>query len=245
MQDRYAGDTGDFSKFFLLKKLVPDSMRLALNWYRVHLPEKNNDGKHNSYLKEDHKYAAFFESADGELYHKLRQAIIPTRSVEGLERQQLLPVGTLYHSPLLTHHDRIEWFRESCRLFESADFICCDPDNGFEVKSTKQTHLRSVKYIFFDEVKAYLSAGKSVLVYQHINRTSDRHMQMEVRIEQLSRLLDISRRCITVFYFGKGSGRFYFLLMQDQHMPLLIDHIRDIRDHWQSMFSVDFSGCLL
>lgn len=48
MQDRYAGDVGDFGKFVMLRKLsglLGPEQTLGINWYRVTNPEPNNDGR--------------------------------------------------------------------------------------------------------------------------------------------------------------------------------------------------------
>jgi len=240
MQDRYAGDTGDFSKFYLLKKLVPGHLRLGLNWYRVELAESNNDGRHIRYLSEGHRDAALFERHDHDLYHQLRQAVnAGRRSVRRLEELAALPQSTIYYSELLHHHQRDKWFDGSCRIFEEADIICCDPDNGLEVKSCMASQRRSVKYMLYEEVKKYYAAGKSLVVYQHVSRMSSRAGQMEARIRELTTRLPIARSHIVVFYFGKGSGRFYFLLMQDAHIPALAASISHIRDTCGDLLSVE------
>ena len=39
MQDRYAGDIGDFGKFGLLKALLSEGFSLGVNWYKAEPPE--------------------------------------------------------------------------------------------------------------------------------------------------------------------------------------------------------------
>ena len=55
MQDRYAGDIGDFGKYGLLRALCGEdghgpALRLGVLWYRVLEAEENNDGRHTAYL---------------------------------------------------------------------------------------------------------------------------------------------------------------------------------------------------
>ena len=38
MQDRYAGDIGDYGKFGLLKALQAEGFRLGINWYMATPP---------------------------------------------------------------------------------------------------------------------------------------------------------------------------------------------------------------
>ena len=54
MQDRYAGDLGDFLKLGLLRYLVAatdgrPALRLGVVWYRVPDEAHNADGKHVAY----------------------------------------------------------------------------------------------------------------------------------------------------------------------------------------------------
>ena len=57
MQDRYAGDLGDFLTFGLLRWLVPSSgpLRLGVVWYRTLDEAHNADGKHIAYLQPGHR----------------------------------------------------------------------------------------------------------------------------------------------------------------------------------------------
>ena len=46
MQDRYAGDVGDYGKLALLRRLCKPNFRLGIVWYTTTIPENNADGKH-------------------------------------------------------------------------------------------------------------------------------------------------------------------------------------------------------
>ena len=54
MQDRYAGDLGDFLKFGLLRWLAPPggpaSPQLGVVWYLTANEKHNGDGKYITYL---------------------------------------------------------------------------------------------------------------------------------------------------------------------------------------------------
>jgi len=68
MQDRYAGDIGDFSKFSLLKGLFSDpTYRLGLIWYLYPDEDHNTDGRHINYVH-DQKY----KTCDPDLISKLQ-----------------------------------------------------------------------------------------------------------------------------------------------------------------------------
>ena len=55
MQDRYAGDIGDYGKIALLRELQSQGLSVAVNWYLVEPleSEKKADG---TYKQEDGKY---------------------------------------------------------------------------------------------------------------------------------------------------------------------------------------------
>ena len=92
MQDRYAGDVGDFLKFGLLRHLVgqPDSgvpMRLGVVWYRTADESHNADGKHIAYLTQGHPTAELLRPMDPDLHLRLASIVsVPERSVRALER---------------------------------------------------------------------------------------------------------------------------------------------------------------
>ena len=57
MQDRYAGDVGDFVKLGLLRALSPER-RLGVAWYRFPDEDHNGDGRHISYLEQSDRFGA-------------------------------------------------------------------------------------------------------------------------------------------------------------------------------------------
>ena len=56
MQDRYAGDVGDFGKFKLLQELQREGFTLGVNWYRAEPPASEKDPKTGKFLWQDGKY---------------------------------------------------------------------------------------------------------------------------------------------------------------------------------------------
>ena len=46
MQDRYAGDVGDFGKLGMLRCIENSGLCVGVNWYLVGNESHNNDGKH-------------------------------------------------------------------------------------------------------------------------------------------------------------------------------------------------------
>ena len=54
MQDRYAGDVGDFGKLGMLRIIADSGLKIGVNWYLTYKPEENlkEDGKHIGYLND-------------------------------------------------------------------------------------------------------------------------------------------------------------------------------------------------
>lgn len=51
MQDRYAGDIGDFGKFSLLRNLFKNEQyKIGTIWYRYPDESHNDDGRHVDYF---------------------------------------------------------------------------------------------------------------------------------------------------------------------------------------------------
>jgi hypothetical protein len=71
VQDRYAGDLGDYLKFGLLRWLAPPgapaSPRLGVVWYRTADETHNGDGKHIAYLDPGHRSSGRFRDLDPDL----------------------------------------------------------------------------------------------------------------------------------------------------------------------------------
>jgi hypothetical protein len=57
MQDRYAGDIGDFVKLGLLRAISP-GYALGLAWYHVPDEGHNDDGRHIGYTAQPETYSA-------------------------------------------------------------------------------------------------------------------------------------------------------------------------------------------
>jgi hypothetical protein len=212
MQDRYAGDVGDFSKFQLLRALHrAGDYRIGVNWYLFPDESHNKDGGHLSYLTKP-----AFQTQESELIQKLGSVANKSRSVMALEQAQILPQDTKYigeNIPLSGGLNRIQWFERSIETLKGSDIVMADPDNGFVPGSVGNGSRKYGKYIEEKEVKAYLEIAKAVVVYQHFNRNGTHREQMK----------NIADRCADFGAFGspivlrfrKYSPRMYVLLAKD------------------------------
>ncbi len=167
MQDRYAGDVGDFGKIGLLKCLQTHGFKIGVNWYRVPVldVEKDKDG---TFKQNDGKYLIpeKISECDPSLAEKLTRIARGDRSIKAIQDKALIP-DAVYYDNYLSVDGRSEWHKRAVELFADRNLIFMDPDNGMLVKSVGKRSARSVKYAFYEEVKDYLDRGKSVLIYNH------------------------------------------------------------------------------
>ena len=216
MQNQYVGDIGDFGKFFLLRNIIPNGYKLGVNWYLVanekHRAEK--DGKYIDYLKNENSE---LKKTDVDLFEGLKNVLKNGREVLNLEKQKLVYNTTYFNSLVEIKNKRVEWFNDSLKSLEKVEIIFCDPDNGIEIKSCKQSNPRAVKFILKAEILNYYKSGKSLIIYQHATRQGDLQTQKNNRVSELIQLLGIEKELIDVVYFGKGTGRFYFIIQQKKH----------------------------
>ena len=90
MQNRYAADIGDFSKYALLNALACDNFRLGVVWYFNTVEEPNRDGRFTEY--------AHLRECDPIIYDKLwdiRES--RRRTLREIEKAAVLPCSTLFY----------------------------------------------------------------------------------------------------------------------------------------------------
>src|SRR6185312_15778128 len=103
MQNRYAGDVGDFVKLGLLRHLAAPvdedgaALLVGLNWYLAPDEDHNADGKHVTYLQQSNRYHASLAACDPRLMECLARVVETHRSVDALNTSGALPAGSLAH----------------------------------------------------------------------------------------------------------------------------------------------------
>lgn len=228
MQDRYAGDIGDYGKIGLLKCLQGHGFDIGVNWYRVPVldVEKKKDG---SFKQDDGKYPIpdTIIECDPVIAEKLTAIAKEDRSVVSIQNAALIP-NAIYYDEYLTVDGRTEWHERAKRLLENVNLVFLDPDNGLLVKSVRKRSARSVKYAFYEEVKAYIDSGKSVLVYNHRCRKAEQKYFDDIE-DKLQEELKIDRKVIQTITFPKGTIRDYFAI------PACKEHYEMFREAFSDM----------
>lgn len=168
MQDRYAGDIGDFGKLALLRMLAPGRC-LGVCWCRTDgSGEANNDGRHLAYLRRPERFRALDPEAFDALALLIDQVIQGRcgRTVSALEALGLLPPDSLFHGEICPRglSDRRSWAAGMVAAMEGANLVFLDPDNGLETSSL------SPKSTAVAELVALRQPGRAVLLYHYQTR---------------------------------------------------------------------------
>lgn len=201
MQDRYAGDVGDFGKFAILRALAGDRT-LGVCWYRCSgAGERTNDGRHVAYLDRPELY----RHLDAPAFDAMRAVVRRERSLRALERCRLLP-GATYHGDEVPRDRaaRTAWFAHLARTVDHCDLVFTDADNGFEWSTL------SPKCVARAEARALRRRGRALLLYHHQTRRAG---GAAADFGHFCRwLFDVGARTVEGVRLRPYSSRFYLLV---------------------------------
>lgn len=236
MQNKYAGDAGDFGKIGILRSLSSSNLRVGVNWYLVFDEVHNDDGKYIGYLRDPK-----FVGCDDELLGKLGCMVYGNqRSISAIENMNLIANATYYNEELQPPQTggnifRSQWHRNALNKFEDTDIVFLDPDNGLLPKSVAQGSSKSIKYVFEEEVIDYYLSGHSVIFYNHRCRLDEKtylnRFQTFFHCESL-----YNARSFGVKYV-RGTTRDYFFLVHSKHLEQVkkaIEHM--LSSNWNQHF---------
>lgn len=244
MKNQYFGDVGDFGKYGLLSVVVENSFSLGINWYLTEDDERT-DGKFINYLDKQE-----FRRCDEELHKFLALSLANgRRHVNELKHFERFHRTAFYDSVLfiddinaLSERGRIQrlrhrndWFMNSMVQLKNCDLIFCDPDNGLETESVSPTKKESVKYTFLSEIDQMLSAGKSVVVYNHRDRTPDN--KYKERLRGIHKRLNTNTK-LRVIRFNRYNVRDYMFFIQTSHAQEIEERIDKMLNdrNWNRLF---------
>lgn len=230
MQDRYAGDIGDFGKIALLNALHDQGLSIGVNWYKTE-PLDSEKKANGAYKQNDGGYLIppDLGECDPIISSKLTKIVADGRSIDALEKAGLIS-DAVYYNKTVTVNDRGNWHAEAISFFNRHDtnLVFLDPDNGLLVKSVKESNPRSVKYVFDGEIEDYLKNGCSVLIYNHRCRKPELQYFREIE-EMLHRNPDKDE--IFEITFPRYSVRDYFAI------PATAEHAAKIKAAFSAMLT--------
>lgn len=230
VQDRYAGDLGDYLKFGLLRSLVPTdspaSLRLGVVWYRTLDEAHNADGKHIAYLAPGHRSAARLSQLDPELYQRLAGLVTSgRRSTAALADAGVLPAGTCFSGDLLDFTGlppgpagraarlarRRTWLEQALAATAACQLVFADPDNGIRPAGHREPAHRAqaVKHAYLDELAAFAQRGQSLIVYHHADRSAAVDQQARRRLTDLT--CGVPVQPVAAVRASRGSSRLFLI----------------------------------
>jgi len=258
MQDRYAGDLGDYLKFGLLRWLaplgVPTSPRFGVVWYRTADETHNADGKYITYLDPSHPSSGHFRELDADLYDRLARVVAGERSTARLAGAGLLDAGTRFFGDLLDFADlpvtaqaarqarRQSWLQRAMAATSGCDLIFADPDNGIRAAAHRVPAYRTkaVKYAYLDELAAFAGRGQSLVVYHHADRTATIEEQARLRLGDIARNVPI--KAIAAVRASRGTTRLFLVAATASHAGYLTDRLAALTaSPWATELSVYWS----
>jgi len=226
MKDQYFGDINDYRKYGLLRSIIRSGELRVLAVWMLTPDDGSTDGKFVSYLEDPAKWS----NHDPILFVKLKELLTQNqkRQVSLIEKTGLLPKTEFFSSHVPdTASARESWFCSLLDHTQKSNFIFLDPDNGLEVKSKPYGRKNSSKYLYWHEVEALWSSGKSLLIYQHFIR--------EKRINFIQRMLvALSGATPGSLVEAFSTPHVLFLLaLQPEHQHLHEPIVASVQQSWE------------
>lgn len=230
MQNKYAGDIGDYSKFGLLRFLVREctGLSLGVNWYLVPSEDDNNDGRFTDYLFQDGP----LQRCDPGLIGILRRIVGgKNRNVAALEASGVIPKAKYYSAslnyqprqPRQNRDAREVWFKNSLSTLNGYNLIFVDPDNGLQTKSCAPYGKKGSKYVLTEEVRRYyVEQRKTVILYNH--RCRMLFPMYAEKFNTLGKRLGVTTP-MPILSFSKYGIRDYAFVIRPEHEECIVQAI--------------------
>jgi hypothetical protein len=238
VQNRYAGDVGDFLKLGLLRYLAKGtqsggtSLRIGLNWYLAPDEAHNADGKHIGYLDPGNRWHASLAALDPELMSELAQVVRTGRSVAALNTSGALPEGASAYSQQLEPPSGIagrqSWHAGALDALARADVVFADPDNGIR-SSVAGGKLH--KFALINELADYARRGQSLIAYHHADRSAPAEIQAARRLNELA--LGAQQEPIGAVIARRGTCRFFLATAAAGHRDELTQALSAFTAKWR------------
>lgn len=230
MKNQYFGDINDYRKYGLLRAIRHcTGLRLLVAWMLTP-DDGSTDGQFVNYLA----HPSQWERHDPDLYWGLKGLLDSglTREVALIERSNLIP-GAGYFSEIVPAQgaDRRHWFASLQGHSAPYDFVFLDPDNGLEVKSTPYGRRNSSKFLYWREVEALWSSGRSLLIYQHFIRE-----KRSAFVRRMLESLEIRTPGSLVEAFSTPNVVF-LMALQPAHHHYHIGVVESVQEGWEGQIS--------
>ncbi|MEI8281797.1 MAG: hypothetical protein WCG75_05280 [Armatimonadota bacterium] len=239
MQDRYAGDIGDFSKFALARILGNEiGGQIGVIWYRFPDEVHNNDGRHVEYLAKPE-----WIKADKVLIQQLRKVISSgRRRIIDLEQSRILPVNTVFFDePVHSNGDpawsRSRWFQNAIGAVSGCNLAIVDPDNGIAGPNYAPNGVRGGKHITLEEITRLANQHSCLMIYHHFDRSASHEVQIGRQVERIQPL--VPGHNIVAVRYSRFSPRVYLIVYQDSVSSAIDRSLDVIRNApWDFHFSI-------
>ena len=245
MQNKYVGDLGDYGKYALVKKIASTEYKVGVNWYLMD-DEENNDGKHIRYLCKKQ-----YRECDPIIFDYLRDIVFENkRSVESVEVGGILGDNVSFYSqPIIIPKNvrvtekrafRKKWHERAFEKLRDCDIVFLDPDNGLEVKSVSPYSAgkkNGGKYVAISELAEYYNSGKSVIVYNHRDRSKKQDYYS--KFLKICEEENICIRNVFIMNYKRGTSRDYIFFAQEKHRENLMDACKElVKTNWKKHFEL-------
>ena len=260
VQDRYAGDLGDFLKLGLLRWLVPPgdaAHRLGVIWYLTLDEAHNADGKHVAYLAPASRAGRKLRQLDADLYDRLAEMVQSgQRSTAALANAGVLGPTTSFFNEVLDlsalpiavrdarRAQRAAWLQRALEATAECGFVFADPDNGIRsVSHAAGSHRnKAEKHAYLDELARFAERGQSLVVYHHADRSAPVPEQARRRLEDLAREVPITP--IAAVRASRGTTRLFLIgAASAPHEAYLRDRLEELgQSAWSSELTVYWSN---
>jgi hypothetical protein len=177
LQDRYAGDIGDYVKLALLRYLSR-GRKLGVAWYLHPNEEHNADGQYIAYLQDPSRW----RDLDPQLFDALCHLVERGRSVRAIQEtgvidgsfsgELLISAGMPWRS---RENWRAGWFERVRSAVADAEIVFVDPDNGLVDDDPRRPRRKTFgKQLPLHEAKA-LADRRVAVIYHHNTRRKGGH----------------------------------------------------------------------
>jgi hypothetical protein len=228
MQNRYAGDVGDFIKLGLIRHLAAADLSFGVNWYLTPDEAHNADGKHVAYVEPGNRQHASLKACDPDLMERLSRVVAGSRSVQALEDSGALPASALTFGEVLDRSvDRKAWHERALAALVSADTVFVDPDNGLASASGRPT----IKHVLTGELADYAARGQSLVVYHHADRSAKAEVQAKAQLGRIARA--VGQVPVGAIIARRGSCRLFLVTASDERLNALADRLQSFAERWR------------